>query len=395
VKSRREVPFLRKVFHRVEVDRVEPNYIIRADGATQTKRSDPKPNDPLFTKKLLWGLENEGQTVNGSKGVPGVDANAAQAWRRSTGSRQVVVGILDSGIELEHPDLVANLWCAPSQFTVEIGGQPLTFAAGSHGFDATHRTLPPIDDSGHGTHVAGIIGAVGNNGLGTVGVNFSVSLMPIKFLGGDNKGCVSNAIDAIEFAVEVKKAFHGDVDLRVLNSSWGISSRSSSDGCLSNFLRQAIEDANSQGMLFVASAGETSGNNDDPKTPHYPSNYDVPNVLAVTAVDNTGALAQIFDKLSNFGPNKVHLAAPGSSIMSTVPTFICVSHYDFMSGTSMAAAFVSGAAALILSQTPLNVANLKSVLIKNVTKLSSMSYKVYSGGVLNIGAAMEAALKHP
>ncbi len=195
-----------------EVEFVEPNYILRLEAT---------PNEASFSN--LWGLLNTGQTVGGVWGNTGADIGATSAWNTSTGSRANVVGVIDSGIDYLHPDLAANVWSAPWAFTVTIGGQTITCAAGTHGFNAINNTCNPMDDNNHGTHASGTIGAVGNNSAGVVGVNWTASLMGLKFLGANGQGSTSDAINAIEFAIQAKAAFaaYGGANVRVLSNSWG------------------------------------------------------------------------------------------------------------------------------------------------------------------------------
>src|SRR6185295_7205590 len=155
---------------------VEPNYIIEADAV---------PNDPSFGQ--LWGLFNTGQKV-GTFGTPGADIEAPLAWDVSTGTAATVVAVVDTGILYMHPDLAANVWSAPAPFTVNIGGQTITCAAGTHGFNAIASTCNPLDDHGHGTHVSGTIGAVGNNNVGVAGVNWTTSIMAGKSLNASGTG---------------------------------------------------------------------------------------------------------------------------------------------------------------------------------------------------------------
>src|SRR5437016_4639178 len=183
---------------RPDVQYVEPNYIVRAIAT---------PNDPYFSQ--LWGLHNTGQTILGQPGKPGADISAVEAWDISTGSRANVVAVVDTGIDYTHPDLMANVWSAPSQFSVTIAGATIVCAAGTHGFNAITRTCDPMDDHNHGTHVSGTIGAVGNNGVGVAGVNWTSSIMGIKFLDATGFGFTSDAVNAIEFAIQAKAAFAG------------------------------------------------------------------------------------------------------------------------------------------------------------------------------------------
>jgi subtilisin family serine protease len=342
------------------VDYVEPNYIVRT---TVT------PNDTRFGE--LWGLENIGQ----SGGLAGADISAVSAWDVSTGSRSAVVGVVDTGIDYNHPDLAANVWSAPTSFTVTIGGQTITCPQGSHGFNAINNTCNPLDDNNHGTHCSGTIGAVGNNAQGVVGVNWTASIMGLKFLSASGSGSSADAIDCIEFAVQAKQAFasSGGANVRVLSNSWG-------GGGFSQALLDQINRANANDMLFVAAAGNAGSNNDT--TPNYPSNYNAANVVAVASTTRTDARSSF----SNFGATTVDLGAPGSSILSTVRN----NAYSVFSGTSMATPHVSGAAALVLSACTLNTAALKANLLNNVDLIGSMSGITVTGGRLNIDKAIRA-----
>src|SRR5262249_34175622 len=281
---------------RKDVLHAEPNYILYADAT---------PNDPRFPE--LWGMLNTGQTINGVVGTPGADIHVTQAWDRALGSRNTVVGIVDTGIDYTHPDLAANVWSAPTSFTVTVGGLAITCAAGTHGFNALNKTCNPFDDHFHGTHVSGTIGAVGNNGIGVVGVNWFASMMGLKFLSASGTGTLVDAINAIEFAIQVKAAFpNGAANVRVLSNSWA-------GGPFSQSLFDEITRTNQNDMLFVAAAGNSATNNDT--APTYPASYQIPNVIAVAAINNQDALASF----SNFGANSVHLGAPGVGVLSTVP----------------------------------------------------------------------------
>jgi hypothetical protein len=342
------------------VEYAEPNYIVRT---TLT------PNDTRFGE--LWGLNNTGQ----SAGVAGADISAVSAWDVSTGSRSAVVGVIDTGVDYNHPDLAANMWSAPTSFTVTIGGQTITCPQGSHGFNAINNTCNPLDDNNHGTHVSGTIGAVGNNGQGVVGVNWIASIMGLKFLSATGSGNTADAIDCIEFAVQAKQAFAGSggANVRVLSNSWG-------GGGFSQALLDQINKANTNDMLFVAAAGNAGSNNDT--TQNFPSNYNAPNVLAVASTTRTDARSSF----SNFGATTVDLGAPGSSILSTVRN----GGFSSFSGTSMATPHVSGAAALVLSECTLNTAALKANLMTNVDPIPSMSGITVTGGRLNVDKAIRA-----
>ena len=340
----------------------EPNYILSVDAT---------PNDPQFPN--LWGLLNTGQTIGSITGVAGADIDAVSAWDVSTGSRATTVGVIDTGVDYTHPDLAANIWSAPSAFTVTIGGLPIACPAGSHGFNAITRTCDPMDDHFHGTHVSGTIGAVGNNGLGVVGVNWIASIIAGKFLDSTGHGSTSNAIDAIDFMIQTKAHFGAQANIRVLNNSWG-------GGGFSSALQTEISNANSSNMLFVAAAGNIGINIDS--TPQYPASYTVPNVLAVAATTSSDLLASF----SNYGAGTVPLAAPGDIILSTT----LGGAYRYASGTSMATPHVAGAAALVLSSCSLSTAALKSNLTSNVDVLGSLTGLVGTNGRLNVNRAIRA-----
>ncbi len=196
-----------------------------------------------------------------------------------------------------------------------------------NGFNGTDAIADPMDDNGHGTHCAGIIGAEGDNGEGIAGVNWHVKIMPLKFLGRGGFGSVDDAIEAINYAIDRKK---NGVNIRIISASWGSTQRSQA-------LEDVIRAAGDAGILFIAAAGNDSSNNDS--RPHYPSNYDLPNVISVAATDRNDELASF----SNYGLKTVHVAAPGKDISSTWLN----DAYREASGTSMATPEVSGVAALV------------------------------------------------
>jgi subtilisin family serine protease len=165
----------------------EPNFVVRTFA---------EPNDPSWPQ--LWGLRNIGQIVNGVPGTAGADIRMPAAWDSTTDASSTVVAILDTGVDYTHPDLIPNLWSAPAPFTVNVGGQSVTCPAGSHGFNALEMSCDPRDDHNHGSHVAGTIGAAGNNGIGVTGVAWSARLMALKFIDASGSGTVADAIRAIQ-----------------------------------------------------------------------------------------------------------------------------------------------------------------------------------------------------
>ncbi len=347
----------------------EPNFRIELDplqSTTQPEASsfvpDGAPNDPMFGEQ--WALNNDG--ANGGK--ERADIGALKAWLKSQGSEEVVVAVLDSGVDYTHPDLITNMWFRPDNVPAYFDDE-LGTVNDKHGFNSAENASDPMDDNGHGTHCAGIIGAEGNNGTGIAGINWKVEIMPLKFIGKGGFGSTKDAIEAINYAVDRKKA---GVNVRVINASWGSTQYSKA-------LEDAIRAAGEQGILFVAAAGNSSTDND--RTPHYPSNYNLPNVISVAALDRADALAGF----SNWGANSVHIAAPGKDILSTWLN----DAYREASGTSMATPQVAGVAALIVASNPkINVEELKKRLLGSTDPLDVLNGKVVSGGRLNAGKAL-------
>lgn len=317
------------------------------------------PADPRFDNQ--WGLHNTGQ--NG--GLVDADIDAPEAWSKSTGARRVIVAVLDSGVDYNHSDLKANMWINQG----EIGGNGLDddgngYVDDVYGINTLLGNGDPMDDDGHGTHVAGIIGAVGNNGTGVSGVCWTCSLMAIKFLDEEGDGWLSNELEGMEYAVD-----HG---ADIINGSFGTYDASRVE-------ENAIKAAQSAGLLFVFSSGN-DGLNDD-QTPHYPSAYDADNIISVAASTRRDELVS----WSNYGSGSVDLAAPGASILSTIPG----NGYGASSGTSMAAPHVAGTAALMKAHNySLNWQQLKSRLISSCDTLPAFAGKVGSGGRLNANNAL-------
>jgi thermitase len=321
------------------------------------------PNDPELGK--LWGLKNVGQEDSEKKiGIVGIDIAAEKAWDIETGSDKVVVAVIDTGIDYTHPDLIDNVWTneaeANGQAGVDDDGNG--YIDDVHGMNFVESETPtadPMDDHGHGSHVSGTIGGRGDDKKGVVGVNWNVKIMGIKFLSADGGGTLEGAVKAIEYANKMK--------VKILSNSWG-------GGGFSQALKDAIDESNKQGALFVAAAGNESNDND--ASPAYPASYEVPNVIAVAAIDNRGSLASF----SSFGKKSVHLAAPGVNVYSSLNN----STYDSWSGTSMATPHVSGVAALLLAHEPnMSGIELKERLISTTRSLASLKGKTKSGGMLN------------
>ena len=340
----------------------EPVFEIHLNHAAPGKHRHA--NDVRFGEQ--WSLENTGQ--NGGKAD--ADIKVLRAWARTTGSKRVVVAVLDSGVNYLHRDLASNIWVRPAGMS-PYSDDELGEFNDLHGFNATDRLRDPMDDNGHGTHCAGIIGAEGDNNYGIAGINWEAEIMPLKFLNANGSGTTKDAIEAINYVIERKRA---GVNVRIISASWGSTQKSSA-------LRDAIKRAGDEGVLFVAAAGNSRDDSD--KRPHFPAGYDLPNVVSVASVDRTDALS-VF---SNYGARSVHVAAPGSEILSTW----LKDDFYVASGTSMATPEVAGVAALILSVNPkLSVKELRDKLLNSVDKLDSLTGKVATGGRINAAKAVGA-----
>jgi thermitase len=322
------------------------------------------PNDPQFADQ--WSLENTGQRGGKAK----ADISALLAWDKTKGSEKVVVAVLDSGVDYTHPDLMENIWFRPSNINEYVDDQ-LGTINDLRGFSAVDDLSDPMDDNGHGTHCAGIIGAEGDNEFGIAGVNWKVQIMPLKFIGANGSGTTKDAIEAINYVIDRKRA---GVNVRIISASWGSTQKSKA-------LEDAIREAGEAGILFVAASGNASANAD--KSPHYPASYDLPNIISVAALDRQDNLASF----SNYGAKRVHVAAPGVEILSTWLGGAFEEH----SGTSMATPEVAGVAALVLSVDPdLSVKELRERLLKSVDKLDSLNGKISTGGRINAARAVGA-----
>ncbi len=373
----------------------EPNYIMQA-AAT--------PNDQLFLDNRQFAL-----TL----------INAQQAWDTTTGGTSVVVGVIDQGIDFTHQDLAANMWTNPAEVAgngVDDDGNGVIDDV--HGANFTPAGAPNgnifsnTDPETHASHVAGIIGARGNNGIGVAGINWTARLMSLKFLDADGFGDTMDAIDACTYAKQMRDRWVSTsgvsgANIRVLNASFG-------GTAFSQAFLNAITGLNTSGILFVAAAGNIDNGTIEPNNdlvPHYPSSFDVPNVIAVAATNSVDELSSF----SHFGATHVDLAAPGEGILSTTPpcsdpgTFPAhpcqpafpvganptQDTYSFFSGTSMAAPHISGSAALLWAQNSnLTVQQVKNLLMLNGDVDSELVDKTLTGRRLNIGASMQSLLEN-
>jgi len=334
------------------IEYIEPNYIIELAKT---------PNDPEFAK--LWGLHNQGQTG----GKADADIDAPEAWEYKTGGK-VVVAIIDTGVDYNHPDLIANMWINPDEIPDnKIDDDENGCIDDIYGCDFANDDGDPFDDHSHGTHVAGTIAAVGDNSRGIVGVSWTAQIMALKFLTSRGSGSIAGAIAAIQYATKM--------GAQLSNNSWG-------GGGYSQALHDAIKAAGEKGILFIAAAGNDYGNNND-VSPVYPASYNLDNIIAVAATDHNDKLA-VF---SNYGLKTVDLGAPGVNIYSTTPH----NTYKSFNGTSMATPHVSGAISLLWAKcSKLTHTDVKNAIQGSVDKVSALSGKTLTGGRLNVHKALES-----
>jgi subtilisin family serine protease len=340
----------------------EPDWIQHA--SVMEASGDPQvssvPNDAFFSS--LYAMHNTGQTG----GTADADIDAVETWDIATGSRSIVVGMIDTGVDYNHPDLAANIWTNPG----EIAGNGIDddqngFVDDVHGYDFVNNDGDPFDDNSHGTHVSGTIGAIGNNSVGVAGVNWAVSIIGIKFLNATGSGSTTDAVRALNYATMMRRDY--GVNIVLTNNSW-------SGGGFSSALRDAIQASGGQNMLFVAAAGNAGSNIDI--TPSYPASYDLDNIISVAATDHNDNFASF----SNRGAVGVDLAAPGVAILSTIQN----SAYSSVTGTSMATAHVSGVAALMWSENPTaTYQTVRDALFAGVDPIESLNGVVATGGRLN------------
>ncbi|QFU07043.1 Thermophilic serine proteinase precursor (plasmid) [Pseudoalteromonas sp. THAF3] len=344
------------------VEYAEPDYQVKALGV---------PDDSRFDE--LWGLHNLGQTG----GTEDADIDAVEAWDITTGSADVIVGVIDTGVDYSHPDLAMNMWVNPGEVAGDgVDNDGNGYIDDVHGINAITGDGDPMDDQGHGSHVSGTIGASGNNAEGVVGVNHEVSIAGCKFLSAAGTGSTSDAIECIDYFVALKNDGH---NIRVTNNSWG-------GGGFSQALADAITASENADILFVAAAGNDAVDND--VNPHYPSSYEHESVLSIASTTHTDAMSGF----SQWGLTSVDMGAPGSAILSTVPG----GGYASYSGTSMATPHVAGAAALVLSVNPsLSAVEVKQLLMSSGDANADLDGMTVAGTRLNVNQAVIDADPEP
>lgn len=331
------------------VEYAEPDYLVHALRA---------PNDPRYPEQ--YGLHNLGQTG----GVAGADIGAEAAWDRFTGDPSIIVGVIDTGMDLTHPDLAPNLWTNPGEIPANgVDDDGNGYVDDIHGYDFVNRDGDPTDDNGHGTHCCGVIAARGDDGVGIAGVNWRLQLMALKFLDYAGSGTSSNAVLALQYAVRM--------GCRLTSNSWG-------GGPASQAMLNAVAAAGAAGQLFVTAAGNAGSDND--AVPVFPASYSAENILVVAATDHADQLTGF----SNYGLTSVDIAAPGDQILSTWPG----GGYRLLSGTSMATPHVAGAAAFLLGRFPsMTAMQAKAQLMRLSRSLPGLATRMVSGGRLDLALA--------
>ena len=342
------------------VSYIEPNFVFDT--------SATYPNDPNFDQ--LWGLHNTGQLG----GQPDADIDAPEAWDITTGSRSVVIAVIDSGVDYTHPDLANNIWVNPGEIPGDgIDNDGNGYIDDVNGWDFAYGDADPMDVDGHGTHVAGTIGASADNGIGVSGVAWDVQIMALKGLGDTGTGSSADLLAAVNYATMMRRD-HG-INVVATNNSWG------GVGGYSQAMFDAIEAAGREGVLFVAAAGNFSLNND--VIPFYPASYDSDNIISVAATDMFNNLAGF----SHVGATSVDIGAPGVDILSTLPN----DSYGMQQGTSMAAPHVAGVAALLAAYSPSATSQeIRQAILSSAVPNPSLAGQVSTGGVLNAAAALDA-----
>ena len=345
-----------------EVEYAEPNYLYDLADL-------PVPSDPKFPQ--MYNLYNTGQYG----GTFDADIDAPEAWNATTGSANTVVAVIDTGIDINHPDLKDNIWTNPG----EIAGNKIDddgngYVDDVHGWDFHDDNNSVFDGAGqdtHGTHVAGTIAAEGNNNVGVTGINMQAKIMPLKVVDTDDRFGIhtDDVIEALQYAVSNGAS--------ISNNSWG-------GGDYGQILQNAIEEADRDGHLFVAAAGNGGadfvGDNNDLR-PFYPASYPNDNIISVAASNNEDQLTSF----SNYGTTSVDLAAPGKQILSTYPG----NEYGFGEGTSMATPHVTGVAALLKSQSPqASDEQLRTSILQSVDVKPGLQDKLATGGRLNAAKAL-------
>ncbi|KKN76798.1 hypothetical protein LCGC14_0366650 [marine sediment metagenome] len=331
---------------------IEPNFTIWVDAI---------PDDTMFDS--LYGLHNTGQTG----GTPDADIDAPEAWDIHTGTGSVVVGVIDTGVDYTHPDLVDNMWHNPGEIAGDgIDNDGNGFIDDYYGWDFINDDSDPMDGHSHGTHVSGTIAGVGNNAYGVTGVGWGTQIMALKFLSDGGRGDTSDAIEALDYTVMMRNR---GVNIRLTSNSWG-------GGEFSQALADAVQRTADADMLFIAAAGNDSTDIDNPLFGYYPAAMTGDNQITVAATDHNDSLASF----SNWGATSVDLGAPGVDILSTTPG----DTFGTKSGTSMATPHVAGVAALAWDMNPTaTYQEIRDAIFAGADPIPSLDGITVTGGRLN------------
>jgi thermitase len=336
------------------VDYAEPNYTYQAFA-----------QDTDFKKQ--WGLNNDGRNSGGwfSRGVAGMDVGAINAWKIEKGSAEIKIAVIDTGVDYRHQDLKNQIMINEAEQRGQAGvdDDQNGFVDDVYGFNFSSNSADPMDDHGHGTHCAGVIGAE-HNSVGIAGVMAEVKILPIKFLSRSGSGTLEGALKSIDYAITR--------EVNIMSNSWG-------GGAKSEAMLELIKKAEEKGILFIAAAGNSSSDND--KKPTYPANYEVESLVSVGAIDGKGKPASF----TNTGKKTVHVFAPGVDTYSTVQN----NGYKEMSGTSMACPHVAGIAGLILARSPgLSPLEIKQTLMTSARRVPELN-NVTASGLARADAALK------
>ncbi len=360
------------------VTHVQPNYI---------KRIQQRPDNLRFD--VQWGMDNQGQLIpEGNnqfvRGVADADVDAPEAWDMTTGDRNILIAVIDTGVDMRHPDLSPNLWQNPGEVPNGVDSDANGYIDDINGWDFAQNDNFPDDGNGHGTYMSSVIGARGHNAIQVAGLNWQVSLMVLRAFDSQGVSKTSTIVAAIRYAV--------DNGAHVINASYGAMGGANQGAMAFDQLEyEAYDYARQNGVLVVAAACNQGSDNDQSDS-CVPASYDLDNIIAVAATDQSDRLAAF----SNYGSNSVDLAAPGVNIAASLWKNYDVGTVTILDGTSIASAFVSGAAGLVLARArelgkTLTVAGLRDLILDNVDALpNELGGRVATAGRLNAANAVAA-----
>ena len=357
---------------------VQPNYI---------KRIQQRPDNARFN--VQWGMDNQGQLIpDGNnqfvRGVADADIDAPEAWDMTTGDRNILIAVIDTGIDRQHPDLNPNLWQNPGEAVNGVDDDGNGYVDDFYGWDFAQDDNLPDDGNGHGTYMSSIIGARGHGAIQVAGLNWQVSLMVLGAFDNQGASKTSTIVEAIRYAV--------DNGADIINASYGAMGGANQGSLAFDRLEYDAYDYARQNGVLVIAAACNQGKDNDRSTSCVPASYDLGNIIAVAATDQSDRLADF----SNFGSNSVDLAAPGVNIAASLWDNYEVGTVTIIDGTSIASAFVSGAAGLVLARArdlgkTLSADGLRDLILDNVDPLpSELGGRIATGGRLNVANSVAA-----